>query len=101
MTSLLARALPAGAKPQPAPRLPRVHGSPPPAFLCPITSRLMEWPHITTAGTTYEHGAIRTWLEQSATDPQTNLALASTALIPNLGLRSQIRNGSAFTRRSP
>ena len=52
---------------------------------------IMAWPHMTRAGTTYEHTAISKWLETKATDPQTNLPLQSTDLIPNLGLRSQIQ----------
>lgn len=63
----------------------------PPAFLCPITHLLMEWPVFTSAGTTYEHVAISCHLERKDTDPLTNQRLPNKTLVQNVLLRSQIQ----------
>jgi len=63
-------------------------------FRCPITLEIMRDPVICSDGHTYEREAIQRWLEGSKRSPQTNLPLVSTALIPNLSLRSVIHERS-------
>lgn len=53
---------------------------------------IMKEPHIASDGYTYEAEAIRGWLDSGhETSPMTNLTLAHRELIPNLALRSAIR----------
>jgi len=63
---------------------------PPSHFVCPILEEIMEDPHFTADGYTYEYGAIKEWLEKSITSPMTNLPLNHNHLIPNHSLRSAI-----------
>lgn len=72
--------------------------SPPPAFICAITSEMMSDPVVTSDGQTYERSAIKRWLEDHQTSPRTNAILENKSLIPNVALRQQIdefckRNG--------
>ncbi|KAM0942055.1 putative protein kinase RLK-Pelle-RLCK-IXb family [Dioscorea sansibarensis] len=61
-------------------------------FLCPIFQEIMQEPHIASDGYTYEAEAIRGWLDSGhETSPMTNLTLTHRELIPNLALRSAIR----------
>jgi U-box domain len=53
---------------------------------------VMQEPYIAADGFTYEKDAIRQWLRRGHnTSPMTNLALQHSNLIPNLVLRSAIR----------
>ncbi len=52
------------------------------ALVDPITQEFMLDPVVTTQGTTYERGAITTWLGQRAIDPLTQ-APVGAALVPN------------------
>lgn len=63
----------------------------PPAFLCPITHLLMEYPHMTMAGMCYEGIAIQTWLARHSKDPLSGTEMTDLRLIPNHALRSQIQ----------
>lgn len=61
-------------------------------FICPVFQEIMKEPHIASDGYTYEAEAIRGWLDSGhETSPMTNLTLAHRELIPNLALRSAIR----------
>lgn len=52
---------------------------------------VMNDPHITADGFTYEGEEIRGWIESGHdTSPMTNLKLTRTVLIPNRALRSAI-----------
>jgi len=74
----------------------------------------MSDPVVTCDGHTYERSAIEAWFRSKNTSPITNEALESKALIPNIHLRSQIREfvhqnpqyrgregGGAATRQEP
>ncbi|KAI5062917.1 hypothetical protein GOP47_0021464 [Adiantum capillus-veneris] len=63
----------------------------PGSFFCPILQEIMHNPYIAADGFTYEHDAIKVWLEEHATSPMTNLVLSHNNLIPNLSLRSDIK----------
>ena len=69
-------------------------GKIPTNFLCPITGLIMEYPHFTMSGHSYEHEAINNWIniQGKRTDPMTGARLQNTALIPNHNLRSQIQD---------
>eukprot|EP00197_Chlamydomonas_leiostraca_P000020 CAMPEP_0202886216 /NCGR_PEP_ID=MMETSP1391-20130828/42060_1 /ASSEMBLY_ACC=CAM_ASM_000867 /TAXON_ID=1034604 /ORGANISM="Chlamydomonas leiostraca, Strain SAG 11-49" /LENGTH=972 /DNA_ID=CAMNT_0049569485 /DNA_START=65 /DNA_END=2985 /DNA_ORIENTATION=+ len=77
-------------------------GEAPAMFLCPITQDVMDDPVVAADGYTYEREAIRAWLSKSPTSPLTNLALEHCHLVPNLNLRSAIREwqGQAAARGS-
>ncbi|KAI5069457.1 hypothetical protein GOP47_0015758 [Adiantum capillus-veneris] len=60
-------------------------------FFCPILQEIMESPHIAADGFTYEHDAIKLWLQEHDTSPMTNLRLNHKNLTPNHTLRSAIR----------
>ena len=62
----------------------------PPQFLCPITCSLMRDPATTTDGHAFERSAIEEWLAGHRTSPITNEVLISTAVYPNLPLRTLI-----------
>ncbi|GBG79962.1 hypothetical protein CBR_g30224 [Chara braunii] len=63
----------------------------PQQYVCPITADVMDEPVLAADGHTYERTAITAWLETHQTSPMTNLALENKSLIPNLALRSLIR----------
>ncbi|XP_074571723.1 putative U-box domain-containing protein 50 [Curcuma longa] len=59
------------------------------ACFCPILQEMMENPHVAADGFSYEHDAIKGWLESGhETSPMTNLKLKHTDLTPNHALRS-------------
>ncbi|XP_042430469.1 putative U-box domain-containing protein 50 [Zingiber officinale] len=61
------------------------------ACFCPILQEIMENPHVAADGFSYEHDAIKGWLESGhETSPMTNLKLKHTNLTPNYALRSLI-----------
>jgi hypothetical protein len=64
----------------------------PDEYLCPITNEIMRDPATTVDGFTYERGAIELWLKNHDTSPSTGATLALKLLIPNLGIRSLIRD---------
>lgn len=52
----------------------------------------MQDPHVAADGFTYEGEALRGWLDGGhETSPMTNLSLPHKNLVPNLALRSAIR----------
>ena len=55
-------------------------------FLCPITQELMKNPYVAEDGFTYEHWAIRKWLDSKQVSPLTNQKIG-TRLIPNRELK--------------
>ncbi|PIA42948.1 hypothetical protein AQUCO_02000417v1 [Aquilegia coerulea] len=61
-------------------------------YFCPILQEIMNDPYIAADGFTYEHIAIKTWLEKYSVSPVTRLKLSHTILIPNNTLRSSIQN---------
>mmetsp|Transcript_19386 Transcript_19386/g.23166 ORF Transcript_19386/g.23166 Transcript_19386/m.23166 type:complete len:787 (-) Transcript_19386:598-2958(-) len=60
------------------------------SFVCPITRMLLKDPVIAEDGFTYERSAIAQWFQKSNRSPITNLPVAHTGLVPNLGLRGAI-----------
>ncbi len=64
---------------------------PPARYLCPITQEIMLNPVIAFDGYTYEADVIQKHLSIKSTSPMLNTALVDTRLIPNLNLRSEIR----------
>ncbi|CAA7027409.1 unnamed protein product [Microthlaspi erraticum] len=63
------------------------------SFFCPITQEVMEDPHLTADGFTYEAEAIREWFSKGHdTSPMTNLKLPHLNLVPNRTLRSAIHD---------
>jgi len=63
----------------------------PVAFFCPITKDVMKYPVIAADGHTYEREAIKKWLKEHKTSPNTNEVLRHTLVIPNHSLRSAIQ----------
>eukprot|EP01063_Lacrimia_lanifica_P035310 TRINITY_DN6700_c2_g1_i1.p1 TRINITY_DN6700_c2_g1~~TRINITY_DN6700_c2_g1_i1.p1 ORF type:complete len:1040 (+),score=307.95 TRINITY_DN6700_c2_g1_i1:87-3206(+) len=61
-------------------------------YVCTITGEIMIDPVSTSDGHVYEKGAIQAWLVSHDTSPNTNKALESKALVPNLPLKRVIRN---------
>ena len=65
--------------------------------LCPITHQMMVDPVITADGTTYDRSAIEAWFAmqtrrgEAATSPLTGEPLANNHLLPNLIVRSLVR----------
>ncbi|XP_031255691.1 U-box domain-containing protein 34 [Pistacia vera] len=60
-------------------------------FFCPILQEVMEDPYIAADGFTYEHRAIKAWLERHNVSPVTKLRLQHSMVIPNYTLRSAIQ----------
>lgn len=60
-------------------------------FFCPILQEVMEDPYIAADGFTYEHRAIKAWLEKHNVSPVTKLRLQHLSIIPNYTLRSAIQ----------
>jgi len=64
---------------------------PPNHYFCPILKEVMEDPYIAADGYTYEHRAIKTWLERYPLSPVTRDRLQHTELIQNHTLHSAIQ----------
>lgn len=65
---------------------------PPVYFICPILQEVMKEPHVAADGFTYEAEALREWLSTGHnTSPMTNMSLPHLNLVPNLALRSAIK----------
>ncbi|XP_041005583.1 U-box domain-containing protein 34-like [Juglans microcarpa x Juglans regia] len=60
-------------------------------YFCPILQEIMDDPHIAADGFTYEHEAIKAWLEKHNVSPVTRLRLHHFTLTPNHTLRSAIQ----------
>ncbi|OMO67262.1 hypothetical protein CCACVL1_20665 [Corchorus capsularis] len=61
-------------------------------YFCPILQEVMDDPHIAADGFTYEHRAIKAWLEKHNVSPVTKLRLQHSTLTPNHTLRSAIQD---------
>ena len=61
----------------------------PDAFVCPITSEVMDWPVVAEDGHSYERAAIAEWLARNARSPLTNAPMGQ-GLVPNTTLRKAI-----------
>ncbi|KAI3814472.1 hypothetical protein L1987_14112 [Smallanthus sonchifolius] len=61
-------------------------------FYCPIVQEIMDDPHIAADGFTYEHRAIKIWLERQDASPVTRRRLQHKTLTPNHTLRSAIQD---------
>ena len=61
-------------------------------YVCPITAEIMTDPVCAADGFTYERTAISEWLRTKDTSPFTGAVLENKTVIPNLSLRSMIRN---------
>ncbi|KAI8553433.1 hypothetical protein RHMOL_Rhmol05G0015500 [Rhododendron molle] len=59
-------------------------------FFCPILQEVMEDPYIAADGFTYEHRAIKAWLERHSLSPVTKLRLEHKVITQNHTLRSAI-----------
>ncbi len=60
-------------------------------------AQVMKEPCNCSDGYTYERAAIALWLQGHNSSPMTNITLASKDLVPNLPLRSAIRDWLART----
>ena len=77
-------------QPRPEPQ-PSKNVTPPDFFMDNVfTLEVMEEPVVATDGFTYEKRSILEWFHNKRTSPITGAVLASTALIPNHSLKSQI-----------
>ncbi|XP_057968564.1 U-box domain-containing protein 34 isoform X2 [Malania oleifera] len=65
--------------------------SAPSHFFCPILQVIMEDPHIAADGFSYEHRAMKAWLERHNVSPVTKLRLKHTTLTPNHTLHAAIQ----------
>ncbi|XP_022754851.1 U-box domain-containing protein 34-like isoform X2 [Durio zibethinus] len=61
-------------------------------YFCPILQEVMDDPHIAADGFTYEHRAIKAWLEKHNVSPVTKRRLQHSILTPNHTLRSAIQD---------
>ncbi|KAF7144032.1 hypothetical protein RHSIM_Rhsim05G0015800 [Rhododendron simsii] len=73
---------------------------PPNHFFCPILQEVMEDPYIAADGFTYEHRAIKLWLEIHSLSPVTKLRLENKVIIQNHTLRSAIEDWRSHTTSS-
>lgn len=60
-------------------------------YFCPILQVVMNDPHVAADGFTYEHRAIKMWLERHNVSPVTKIRLQHKLLIPNHTLHSAIQ----------
>ncbi|CAK9177127.1 unnamed protein product [Ilex paraguariensis] len=60
-------------------------------YYCPVLQEVMDEPQIAADGFTYEHRAIKIWLERHNVSPVTKLKLQHKTLTPNHTLRSAIQ----------
>ncbi|XP_024458952.1 U-box domain-containing protein 34 isoform X2 [Populus trichocarpa] len=60
-------------------------------YFCPILQDLMDDPYIAADGFTYEHRAIKAWLDRHNISPVTKLRFQHSILTPNHTLRSAIQ----------
>ncbi|CAL9104929.1 unnamed protein product [Musa textilis] len=60
-------------------------------YFCPILMEIMDDPYVAADGYTYEHRAIRAWLEKYEISPVNKLRLPHTSIIPNHSLRLAIQ----------
>lgn len=60
-------------------------------YFCPILQDLMDDPYIAADGFTYEHRAIKAWLDRHNISPVTKLTFQHSILTPNHTLRSAIQ----------
>lgn len=65
--------------------------SAPKHYFCPILQEVMEDPHIAADGFTYEHRAIKAWLDRHDVSPVTKWTFQHKMLTPNQTLRSAIQ----------
>ncbi|XP_058213620.1 U-box domain-containing protein 34-like [Rhododendron vialii] len=61
-------------------------------YFCPILKEVMEDPYIAADGFTYEHRAIKAWLDRHSLSPVTKLRLQHKVLIQNHTLRRAIED---------
>ncbi|KAF7144030.1 hypothetical protein RHSIM_Rhsim05G0015200 [Rhododendron simsii] len=73
-------------------RLQRNSIHPPNYYFCPILEEVMEDPYIAADGFTYEHGAIKLWLQRHSYSPVTRVRLPHRYIIQNHTLRSAIQD---------
>lgn len=65
---------------------------PPSHYYCPILQEIMDDPQIAADGFSYEHIAIKKWIERHDVSPVTKLRLQNKTLTPNIVLRSAIKD---------
>ncbi|XP_058213616.1 U-box domain-containing protein 34 isoform X1 [Rhododendron vialii] len=70
-------------------------------YFCPILQEVMEDPYIAADGFTYEHRAIKLWVERHSLSPVTKLKLQHKVLIQNHTLRSAIQDWRSRITSSP
>jgi len=70
----------------------------PEIFKCPISLEPMRDPVMAADGYTYDRQAIERWFQLKSVSPITNMPLAITNLIPNLTLRSAIKEWQAAVK---
>ncbi|KAL6226725.1 hypothetical protein ACLB2K_000686 [Fragaria x ananassa] len=72
-------------------KIDRNHTDAPSHYYCPILQEIMDDPHISADGFTYEYRAIKAWLDKHNVSPVTRLRLQHSELTPNHTLRSAIQ----------
>ncbi|KAL5226181.1 hypothetical protein ABZP36_012820 [Zizania latifolia] len=60
-------------------------------FICPILQEVMDDPYVAADGHTYEHRAIKAWLEKHKVSPLTKQRLPDLSIIPNHSLHVAIQ----------
>lgn len=66
-------------------------------YFCPILKEIMNDPHIAADGFTYEHRAIKVWLERHNVSPVTKVRLQHKLIIPNHTLHLAIQEWRSRT----
>lgn len=61
-------------------------------YYCPILQEIMDDPQIAADGFSYEHIAIKMWIDRHNVSPVTKLRLQNKTLTPNHALRSAIKD---------
>ncbi|KAK9948014.1 hypothetical protein M0R45_003605 [Rubus argutus] len=72
-------------------KIERHHMDAPSHYYCPILQEIMDDPHISADGFTYEYRAIKAWLDKHNVSPVTRLRLQHSELTPNHTLHSAIQ----------
>ncbi|KAM7519654.1 hypothetical protein LguiB_018616 [Lonicera macranthoides] len=70
-------------------------------YYCPILQEVMDDPHIAADGFTYEHKAIKLWLDRHSVSPVTKLSMHHKELTPNHTLRSAIQEWKSRVISTP
>ncbi len=70
---------------------------PPDGCVCPITGQIFANPVLLPDGHTFEHSAIKEWLQTHSTSPVTNQEVGGCALTPNWAIKKVVEDWQQST----